>query len=77
MLEVRIDVVCEEGFVPTSAHEGRTCINESASGKYFKCSECGAELMQITPGWVALVSGRVNYCPNCGARVVDEEDNDG
>lgn len=54
----------------------RTCINESASGKYFKCSECGAELMQITPGWVALVSGRVNYCPNCGARVVDEEDND-
>lgn len=47
----------------------RTCTNESASGKYFKCSECGAELMQITPGWVALVRGRVNYCPNCGARV--------
>lgn len=47
----------------------RTCTNESASGKYFKCSECGAELMQITPGWVALVSGRVNYCPSCGARV--------
>lgn len=54
----------------------RTCTNESASGKYFKCSECGAELMQVTPGWVALVSGMVNYCPNCGARVVDEEDND-
>ena len=47
----------------------RTCINESASGKYFACSECGAELMQITPGWIALVRGRVNYCPNCGARV--------
>ena len=47
----------------------RTCTNESASSKYFTCSECGAELMQITPGWVALVNGRVNYCPNCGARI--------
>lgn len=49
----------------------RTCTNESASGKYFKCSECGAELMQITPDWVALVSGRVNFCPNCGAEVIN------
>lgn len=61
-------------------HE-RTCTNESASGKYFACSECGAELMQITPGWVALIRGSVNYCPNCGARVtggarIEEESDD-
>lgn len=71
---------CGGAFRKEDATE-RTCTNESASGKYFACSECGAELMQITPGWVALIRGSVNYCPNCGARVtggarIEEESDD-
>lgn len=60
----------EEVFTRLADLIDQTCRNESSSSDYFRCSECGAELMQITPGWVALVNGRVNYCPNCGARVV-------
>lgn len=33
----------------------------------FKCSECGAVSLDITP----------RYCPACGARVVEEVDADG
>lgn len=71
---------CGGAFRKEDATES-TCTNESASGKYFACSECGAELMQITPGWVALIRGSVNYCPNCGARVtggarIEEESDD-
>ena len=29
----------------------------------FECSECGAVSLEITP----------NYCPNCGARVVNDD----
>lgn len=35
----------------------------------FRCSECGAELDDITIS-VGLDVHHVNYCPNCGRKIV-------
>ena len=40
----------------------RTCCKKPGKGGYFFCSECGCN---ITGGWA-------HFCPNCGAKVVDE-----
>lgn len=39
-----------------------TCHNTSGNELYFVCSECGDNPLVIRP----------HYCPNCGAKVVDE-----
>lgn len=45
----------------------RTCRNlNPPSCRDFECSECG-ESSEFTPGFMP------NYCPNCGARVIEEE----
>lgn len=45
----------------------RTCRDlNPPSCRDFECSECG-ESNEFTPGFMP------NYCPNCGARVVEEE----
>ena len=49
----------------------RTCHSVSASSNFFQCSECGCEIMFTVDGWKPLYMGRVNYCPNCGAKVVE------
>lgn len=49
----------------------RTCHSVSASSNFFRCSECGCEIMFTVDGWKPLYMGRVNYCPNCGAKVVE------
>ena len=44
----------------------RTCRNlNPPSCRDFECSECG-ESSEFTPGFMP------NYCPNCGARVIEE-----
>lgn len=48
----------------------RTCHSASASSNYFRCSECGCEIMFTVDGWKPLYMGEVNYCPNCGSKVV-------
>lgn len=48
----------------------RTC-KDVEGGNLFRCSKCGCELMRIADGWKPLYMGDVNYCPNCGARVVE------
>ena len=48
-----------------------TCQNVGISEDYFRCSKCGCELMRAKDGWKTLYMGEVNYCPNCGAKVVD------
>lgn len=48
----------------------RTCRNlNPPSCRDFECSECG-ESSEFTPGFMP------NYCPNCGARVVEEASDD-
>ena len=57
----------------------RACRNVSYCGNEFECSICGANLSGgdelgyvLTVGeWYAESS--IRYCPNCGARVVEEE----
>ena len=44
----------------------RTCENESSVSGIFTCSYCGADFYDTE------ISGDWNYCPNCGARVVEE-----
>ena len=44
----------------------RTCRNlNPPSCRDFECSECG-ESSEFTPGFMP------NYCPHCGARVIEE-----
>lgn len=50
------------------------CNNVSDSDDFFRCSKCGCEIMFTVNGWKPLYMGEVNYCPNCGAKVSDEED---
>lgn len=62
----------------------RTCRNDSKVGSNspgwlfdFKCSECGDELcaeeMGNSPLWVDGDAEPISYCPNCGAKVVDDD----
>lgn len=72
-----IDIQLEQ--IPTEAEAieawntraERTCRNtwdiELTGRLRFKCSECGAVSLDVTP----------RYCPACGARVVEEVDADG
>lgn len=45
----------------------RTCKNESSKPGIFTCSYCGADFYDTE------ISGDWNYCPNCGAKVVENE----
>lgn len=45
----------------------RTCENESSKPGIFTCSYCGADFYD------AEISGDWNYCPNCGAKVIENE----
>lgn len=45
----------------------RTCKNESSVSGIFTCSYCGADFYDTE------ISGDWNYCPNCGAKVVENE----
>ena len=44
----------------------RTCENESSEPGIFTCSYCGADFYDTE------ISGDWNYCPNCGAKVIEE-----
>ena len=48
------------------------CHDASTSSNFFRCSSCGCEIMHCVDGWKPLYMGEVNYCPNCGAKVVAE-----
>ena len=54
----------------------RTCHDvEADDEQFFRCSQCGCEVMLHvevhTSTWNALWAGELNYCPNCGAKVVE------
>lgn len=54
----------------------RTCRDVGGLDK-FVCSECGASLYMLgmyddPTYWVDDVAAVLEYCPNCGAKVVDE-----
>ncbi len=54
----------------------RTCHDVLADDEqFFRCSQCGCEVMLHeevhTRTWNALWAGELNYCPNCGAKVVE------
>lgn len=49
----------------------RTCRNE-ATGSDFKCSECGCSVVGSAYWTEAnICNGDWNFCPNCGAKVVE------
>lgn len=52
--------------------EVRECRDVGTSSNFFRCSSCGCEIMRCVDGWKPLYMGDVNYCPNCGAKVVAE-----
>lgn len=56
----------EEAIAAWNRRAERTCRNlNPPSCRDFECSECG-ESSEFTPGFMP------NYCPNCGARVIEE-----
>lgn len=59
----------EEAIAAWNARAERTCRNELWSG-FFKCSECGLTVSDSEYFPLATV----RYCPNCGARVLSEEE---
>lgn len=56
----------------------RTCRNASLDPECFKCSECGAEDYTSDSLTMWHEGGPVDicYCPVCGARIVEEADDD-
>lgn len=46
----------------------RTCKNTDDEFPYFQCSECGCNAVV---GYGSSGDGLPNYCPNCGAKVVE------
>lgn len=67
--------VTDEQF-SLAVHDGRVwqvvreCHDAGTSSNFFRCSSCGCEIMRCVDGWKPLYMGEVNYCPNCGAKVV-------
>ncbi|MBB3171781.1 Lar family restriction alleviation protein [Parvibacter caecicola] len=67
--------VTEEQFA-VAVHNGeawqkvRECHDVDESSNFFRCSQCGCEIMRCVDGWKPLYMGEVNFCPNCGAKVV-------
>lgn len=53
-----IERICEV-FKPE-----RTCSDVAIEGEWFECSKCGCVKQLIHP----------HYCPNCGAKVIEEEE---
>lgn len=70
-------VVTDEQFA-MAVHDGETwqkvreCRDVGTSSNFFRCSSCGCEIMRCVDGWKPLYMGEINYCPNCGAKVVAE-----
>lgn len=68
--------VTDEQF-SLAVHDGeawqavRECRDVGTSSNFFRCSSCGCEIMRCVDGWKPLYMGEVNYCPNCGAKVVE------
>ena len=48
---------------------GKWEYDEETAG--FKCTECGKRIYGMT---LEIGSGDIKYCPNCGARMEDEDD---
>ena len=51
---------------------GRDIYMEAKGHCEFKCSVCGAEAGEVAYG--DLDGGNFNYCPNCGAKMDEVED---
>ena len=49
-----------------------TCHDMYEDDGYFKCSECGGRMHGWTEDDSAIWFSKPNFCPNCGAKVVDE-----
>ncbi len=58
----------EENMARHGWKRERTCKNLEYDPPWFTCSECS--FVSVTE-WLAGGSGIPNYCPNCGARVVE------
>lgn len=49
----------------------RTCRN-THSNRWFSCSECGYGFIDMFPCDETDINEQPHYCPNCGAKVVEE-----
>ena len=64
-----------EAITAWNTRAERTCHDVKPSLPFFKCDSCGMEDMGGTELWIQdgfYRSQKPNYCPNCGAKVVDE-----
>lgn len=52
----------------------RTCRNERGYWHLFECSNCGCEVEGGDEYGHNSSHGSFNYCPNCGARVINNAD---
>lgn len=70
------DMPCIYADLPNGLDEGYydlarvewTCKNTDDEFPFFKCSKCGCNAVI---GYGGSGDGLPNYCPSCGARVVD------
>lgn len=66
--------VTDEQFA-VAVHDGRVwqvvreCHDAGTSDNFFRCSNCGCEIMRCVDGWRPLYMGEINFCPNCGSKV--------
>ena len=70
----------EEAIAAWNRRAERTCRNVcewNIDAFHFTCSECGAEIggddWGDSPVFVGDYHEQLSYCPNCGARVIEEE----
>lgn len=57
-----------EAIAAWNTRAERTCRNVDEEYPYFECSECGCNAVV---GYGGSGPGLPNYCPNCGAKVVE------
>lgn len=78
---VRVHHTEAEAIAAWNSRAERMCRDVNGNPHDFTCSECGASMYtQVDECWTMIARGgrpddvieNPSYCPNCGAKVVDE-----
>lgn len=81
LMECRLDVKTKAQYcksvkqlmgLPFAERRGRW-EKDSDAAFFWKCSECGAYLFWRKEEYLLRDTDEPNYCPNCGAKMVNED----